>query len=135
MIEIEIVINILAFVLGMLFHKTCSDALGMGYLGLFVRVVELQALKMLKILDEDAGYVRELKIKMLKQAGVEGESIKFIKGLDAEALRLWRESVIAHFIAAYPEKYRSRLEFTDWGGAMRQLRYVERIQNDAKQFK
>jgi len=135
MIEIEIVINILAFVLGMLFHKTCSDALGMGYLGLFVRVVELQALKMLKILDEDAGYVRELKIKMLKQAGVEGESIKFIKGLDAEALRIWRESVIAHFIAAYPEKYRSRLEFTDWGGAMRQLRYVERIQNDAKQFK
>ena len=135
MIEIEIVINILAFVLGMLFHKICSDALGMGYLGLFVRIVEFEALKMLKILDEDAGYVRQLKIKMLKQAGVEGESIKFIKGLDTESLRLWRESVIAHFIAAYPAQYRSRLEFSDWGGAMRQLRYVERAQNESKQFK
>jgi len=135
MIEIEIVVNILAFVLGMMFHKICSDAIGMGYLGLFVRVVELQALKMLQILDEDAGYVRELKIKMLKQAGVEGESIKFIKGLDAETLRIWRESVIAHFIAAYPERYRARLEFSDWNGAMRQLKYIERAQNKSKQFK
>lgn len=135
MIETEIVINILAFVLGMLFHKICSDAIGMGYLGLFVRVIEFQALKLLQILDEDAGYVRELKIKMLKQAGVEGESIKFIKGLDAETLRVWRESVITHFIAAYPERYRSRLEFNDWSGAMRQVKYVERAQNDAKQFK
>jgi len=135
MIEIEIVINILAFVLGMLFHKICSDALGMGYLGLFVRVVEFQALKMLRILDEDAGYVRELKIKMLKQAGVEGDSIKFIKGLDAEALRIWREAVITHFIASYPERYRGRLEFSDWSGAMRQVKYVERAQNEAKQFK
>jgi len=135
MIEIEVIINILAFILGMMFHKICSDAIGMGYLGLFVRVVEIQALKMLQILDEDAGYVRELKIKMLKQAGVEVDSIKFIKGLDAEALRLWRESVIVHFIAAYPERYRGRLEFTDWSGAMRQLRYIERAQNEAKQFK
>ena len=135
MIEIEIVINILAFVLGMLFHKICSDAIGMGYLGLFVRVIEFQSLKLLQILDEDAGYVRELKIKMLKQAGVEGESIKFIKDLDAESLRVWRESVIMHFIAAYPARYRSRLEFSDWTGAMRQVKYVERAQNDAKQFK
>tara|TARA_R110000744_G_scaffold5421_7_gene19175 strand:+ start:11150 stop:11557 length:408 start_codon:yes stop_codon:yes gene_type:complete len=135
MIETEILINILAFVLGMLFHKICSDAIGMGYLGLFVRVIEFQSLKLLQILDEDAGYVRELKIKMLKQAGVEGESIKFIKGLDAETLRVWRESVITHFIAAYPARYRSRLEFSDWSGAMRQVKYVERAQNDAKQFK
>ena len=135
MIETEILINILAFVLGMLFHKICSDAIGMGYLGLFVRGIEFQALKLLQILDEDAGYVRELKIKMLKQAGVEGESIKFIKGLDAEMLRVWRESVIMHFIAAYPARYRSRLEFSDWSGAMRQVKYVERAQNDAKQFK
>jgi len=135
MIEVEIVINILAFVLGMMFHKICSDAIGMGYLGLFVRVVEFQALKLLQVLDEDAGYVRELKIKMLKQAGVEGDSIKFIKDLDREALRLWRESVITHFIAAYPERYRGRLEFSDWSGAMRQVKYVERSQNETKQFK
>jgi len=107
----------------------------MGYLGLFVRVVELEALKMLQVLDEDAGYVRELKVKMLKQAGVEGESIKFIEDLDTEAVRIWRESVIAHFIAAYPEKYRSRLEFHNWAGAMRQLKYVERAANKTKQFK
>jgi len=135
MIETNIIVNILAFVIGMMFHKICSDIIGMGYLGLFVRVVELQALKMIQILDEDAGYVRELKIKMLKQAGVEGESIKFIEDLDREAVRLWRESVITHFIGAYPEKYRSRLEFHNWSGAMRQLKYVERAANKAKQFK
>jgi hypothetical protein len=135
MIEVQTIINILAFVIGMLFHKICSDIIGMGYLGLFVRVVELQALKMLQVLDEDASYVRDLKIKMLKGAGVEGESIKFIQDLDREAVRIWRETVIAHFIAAYPGKYRSRLEFSDWNGAMRQLRYVERAQNNNKQFK
>ena len=98
-------------------------------------VIEIQALKMLQVLDEDASYVRELKIKMLKAAGVEGDSIKFIQDLDQEAVRIWRETVIAHFIAAYPGKYRSRLEFNDWSGAMRQLRYIERVQNNNKQFK
>ena len=135
MIETSILVNILAFVIGMLFHKVCSDIIGMGYLGLFVRVVEIQALKMLQVLDEDAGYVRELKIKMLKQAGVEGESIKFIQDLDREAVRIWRESVIAHFISAYPEKYRSRLEFHNWDGAMRQLRYIEKSLDKATKFK
>ena len=95
----------------------------MGYLALFVRVVEIQALKMLQVLDEDAGYVRELKIKMLEQADMDKDAIKFIKDLDTEAVRIWRETVIAHFIAAYPEKYRSRLEFHNWAGAMKQLRY------------
>ena len=126
MIETGTVINILAFIIGMLFHKICSDIIGMGYLGLFVRVVEVQALKMLQVLDEDASYVRELKIKMLKQAHLDKEAVKFIKDLDEEAVRIWRETVIAHFIAAYPGKYRSRLEFHDWDGAMKQLRYVER---------
>lgn len=135
MIETSIIINILAFVIGMLFHKICSDIIGMGYLGLFVRVVEVQALKMLQVLDDDAGYVRELKIKMLKQAGVEGESIKFIESLDQEAVRIWRETVIAHFISAYPEKYRPRLEFNNWAGAMKQLRYIEKSLDKATKFK
>ena len=135
MIETGTVINILAFIIGMLFHKICSDIIGMGYLGLFVRVVEVQALKMLQVLDEDASYVRELKIKMLKQAHLDKEAVKFIKDLDEEAVRIWRETVIAHFIAAYPGKYRSRLEFHNWAGAMKQLRYVERSLDKATKFK
>ena len=135
MIETSIIVNILAFVIGMLFHKICSDIIGMGYLALFVRVVEIQALKMLQVLDEDAGYVRELKIKMLEQADMDKDAIKFIKDLDAEAVRIWRETVIAHFIAAYPEKYRSRLEFHNWAGAMKQLKYVERNLDKATKFK
>ena len=78
---------------------------------------------------------QKLNIKMLKQAGVEGESIKFIEELDTEAVRIWRETVIAHFIAAYPGKYRSRLEFHNWAGAMKQLRYVERNLDKASKFK
>ena len=107
----------------------------MGYLALFVRVVEIQALKMLQVLDEDAGYVRELKIKMLEQANMDKDAIKFIKDLDTEAVRIWRETVIAHFIAAYPEKYRSRLEFHNWAGAMKQLKYIERSLDKATKFK
>ncbi len=135
MIETNIIVNILAFVIGMLFHKICSDIIGMGYLGMFVRVVEIQALKMLQVLDEDAGYVRKLKIKMLKQADMDKDAVKFIEELDTEAVRIWRETVIAHFIAAYPGKYRSRLEFHNWAGAMKQLRYVERNLDKATKFK
>jgi hypothetical protein len=119
----------------MLFHKICSDIIGMGYLALFVRVVEIQTLKMIQVIDEDAGYVQELKIKMLKQANVGEDSIKFIKELDQEAIRIWRETVIMHFIAAYPEKFRNRLEFHNWAGAMKQLRYVEKNLSKTKQFK
>ena len=133
--ETSIIINILIFIVGMLFHKICSDIIGMGYLALFVRVVEIQTLKMIQVIDEDAGYVQELKIKMLKQANVGEDSIKFIKELDQEAIRIWRETVIMHFIAAYPEKFRNRLEFHNWAGAMKQLRYVEKNLSKTKQFK
>tara|TARA_R110000824_G_C15025830_1_gene658844 strand:+ start:527 stop:886 length:360 start_codon:yes stop_codon:yes gene_type:complete len=118
----------------MLFHKICSDTIGMGYVALFLRVVELQALKMLQIVANDAEYIQETKINLLRGLNTPEDEIKFIKNIDRQTLDTWRETVILHFIAAYPEKYRHQLEFADWGGAMRQIKYIERKQNQKKHF-
>jgi hypothetical protein len=119
----------------MLFHKICSDALGMGYVALFVRVIELEALKMLQIIANNVEFIKDKKIKLLRELNTPEEEIKFIKDIDERMLDSWKESVIIHFIAAYPGKYRNQIEFRDWRGAMKQLRHIEKQRANKKQFK
>tara|TARA_R110000824_G_scaffold216308_3_gene402968 strand:- start:1843 stop:2250 length:408 start_codon:yes stop_codon:yes gene_type:complete len=135
MVDINIVLCFLAFIIGMLFHKICSDTFGMGYVALFIRVVELQTLKMLQVVANDVEFIQNTKIKLLRELDTPEEEIKFIKNVDRQTFDSWKESVILHFIAAYPEKYRHQIEFTNWRSAMSQLRYVEQKQNNKKQFK
>ena len=118
----------------MLFHKICSDTIGMGYVALFIRVIELQTLKMLQIVANDVQFIQDTKIKLLRELNTPEEEVKFIKDIDKQTFDSWKESVIIHFIAAYPGKYRRQLEFTNWRGAMKQLRYMEQKQNNKKQF-
>jgi|TARA_E500000305_G_C3993321_1_gene223201 hypothetical protein len=113
----------------------CSDILGMGYVALFVRVIELQTLKMLRIVANDVEFVQDAKIKLLRELNTSEEEIKFIKDVDRKTFDSWKESVIIHFIAAYPGKYRNQIEFTNWQGAMKQLKYIEKQQANKKQFK
>jgi len=134
MIDIDIVINITVFFIGMFFHKICSDLIGMGYIALFVRVVEIQTLKMLQIVDNDIEFVHKIKAELLKESNIPAEKARLITETDRKTLETWRESVILHFISAYPEKYRHNLEFTNWLGAMRQIKYVEQTQRKTKKF-
>jgi len=135
MIDINLVLCFLAFIVGMLFHKICSDTLSMGYIALFIRVIELQILKMLQIIANDVEFIQESKIILLRELNIPEEEIKFIKNIDRQTFDSWKESVIMHFIAAYPGKYRNQIQFKDWQGAMRQIRYIEKQQANKKQFK
>ena len=134
MVDINIVLCFLSFFIGMLFHKISSDLIGMGHVALFLRVIEIQALKMLQVVGEDVEFIHTIKTKLLKDLNTPEEEMRFIKSIDERTLGTWKEEVIAHFIAAYPGKYRHQLEFTDWRGAMRQLKYVENHQKNKKQF-
>ena len=134
MVDINLVLCFLSFVVGMLFHKICSDTLGMGYIALFIRVVELETLKMLRIIANDVEFIQDKKIKLLRELDTSEEEIKFIKDIDRQTFDSWKESVIIHFIAAYPGKYRRQIEFTNWRGAMKQLKYTETQQAKKKQF-
>jgi hypothetical protein len=126
MIDVDIVLFFLTFVIGMLFHKMASDILGMSHLSLFIKVIEIQTLKMLQIVANDVEYIQETKLKLLKDLNTSEEEIKFIQGVDERTFNTWKESVIIHFIAAYPGKYRRQIEFRNWKGAMKQLNYVEK---------
>ncbi len=134
MVDINLVLCFLSFVVGMLFHKICSDTLGMGYVALFIRVVELETLKMLQIIANDVEFIQDKKIKLLRELDTSEEEVKFIKDIDRQMFDSWKESVIIHFIAAYPGKYRRQIEFTSWRGAMKQLKYIETQQAKKKQF-
>jgi hypothetical protein len=126
MIDVDIILFFLTFVIGMLFHKMASDILGMGHLSLFIKVIEIQTLKMLQIVANDVEYVQETKLKLLRDLNTSEEQIKFIRSIDERTFNTWKESVIIHFIAAYPGKYRRQIEFRNWKGAMNQLNYVEK---------
>ncbi len=104
MVDINIVLCFLSFVVGMLFHKICSDTLGMGYVSLFIRMIELETLKMLQIVATDIEFIQNSKIKFLKELNTSEDETKFIKDVDRQTLDSWQEGVIIHFIAAYPGK-------------------------------
>ena len=90
---------------------------------------------MLQIIANDVEFIQESKIILLRELNIPEEEIKFIKNIDRQTFDSWKESVIMHFIAAYPGKYRNQIQFKDWQGAMRQIRYIEKQQANKKQFK
>tara|TARA_R100001509_G_C4853893_1_gene211042 strand:+ start:263 stop:664 length:402 start_codon:yes stop_codon:yes gene_type:complete len=126
MIELDFVLYFLVFIVGMLFHKISSDILGMSHLSIFIKIIEIQSLKMLQIVASDVEYIQETKLKLLRDLNTPEEEIKFIRSVDEQTFKTWKEAVILHFIASYPDRYKRQIEFSDWRGAMKQLNYVEK---------
>ena len=80
-------------------------------------------LKLLIICLESTSYMQTLKIKTMKDMGVEENVIKLTKNVDELAFATWKKSMVEAINVAYQGSY-TRHHFYDWNGV---LDYAEKL--------
>ena len=83
------------------------------------RLVELSCLQMLALTIEDASFVKETKLVMMRRTKAFDENqIKLTKNTDNQLMKTWKENSIKKMLSRYPENLRSVARYSNWGTAM-----------------
>lgn len=115
--------NILIFGFG----AVCGIIMYRGLLVLYVanismnafRMVELSCLQMLALTIEDAAFVKETKLVVMRKTNAFDENqIKITKNLDNQLMKTWKENSIKKMLSRYPESLRNAARYSNWGTAM-----------------
>ena len=114
----------LFFVAGILFSKIFSAILDIGVVTQFSRLMSDRILIPLIMIAQELEYLRQLKIEVLKEKGLNEEQIKFQLSLFDKWFASWKESVIISFISSAPQPLKKDLPFNDWASA---TKYVEKL--------
>jgi len=114
----------LFFVAGIIFSKIFSTILDIGVVTQFSRLMSDRILIPLIMIAQEVEYLRQLKMEVLKEKGLDEEQIKFQLSLFDKWFTSWKESVIISFISSAPQPLKKDLPFYDWASA---TRYVEKL--------
>ena len=114
----------LFFVAGILFSKIFSAILDIGVVTQFSRLMSDRILIPLIMIAQELEYLRQLKVEVLKEKGLDEEQIKFQLSLFDKWFTSWKESVIISFISSAPQPLKKDLPFNDWASA---TKYVEKL--------
>ena len=114
----------LFFVAGILFSKIFSAILDIGVVTQFSRLMSDRILIPLIMIAQELEYLRQLKVEVLKEKGLDEEQIKFQLSLFDKWFASWKESVIISFISSAPQPLKKDLPFNDWASA---TKYVEKL--------
>jgi hypothetical protein len=114
----------LFFVAGIIFSKIFSGFLDIGITTQFSRLMSDRILIPLIMIAQELEYLRQLKMEVLKEKGLDEEQIKFQLSLFDKWFTSWKESVIISFISSAPQPLKKDLPFHDWASA---TRYVEKL--------
>jgi len=114
----------LFFVAGILFSKIFSAILDIGVVTQFSRLMSDRILIPLIMIAQELEYLRQLKVEVLKEKGLDEEQIKFQLSLFDKWFTSWKESVIISFISSSPQPLKKDLAFHDWASA---TKYVEKL--------
>jgi hypothetical protein len=114
----------LFFVAGILFSNIFSAFLDLGITVQFARIMSDRILIPLIMIAQELEYLRELKIEVLKQKGLDEKDIQFQLSLFDKWFTNWKESIIVSFISTAPESIKKEFPFNDWASA---TKYVEKL--------
>lgn len=114
----------LFFVAGILFSKIFSAFLDLGIIVSFSRLMSDRILIPLIMIAQELEYLRQLKIEVLKQKGLDQKDIEFQLALFDKWFTNWKESIIISFISSAPQPVKKDLPFNDWASA---TKYVEKL--------
>lgn len=76
------------------------------------------------MIAQELEYLRQLKIEVLKQKGLDQKDIEFQLALFDKWFTNWKESIIISFISSAPQPVKKDLPFNDWASA---TKYVEKL--------
>ena len=117
----EFHIVLLAFFLGMVFHKIFASLFVIGVATNFSRNMSVQALKLLRAVVTNVNAALEIKYDLI---GTNEETKKMIvqmRVIDQANLQVWKAVAIKSYIRSHPPLFQKELIFNDWDSAMNHL--------------
>ena len=107
------------FLSGALLYLVLSKLIYVSQAVVFFRDIQLHSLWLLKRLQDDITFMREIKYEVMEDCKLPPDQIKHIKAIDSEVLTFWKESIIMKFKDSLPLKYKVIVSFNSWDEAMK----------------
>ena len=107
------------FLSGALLYLVLSKLIYVSQAVVFFRDIQLHSLWLLKRLQDDITFMREIKYEVMEDCKLPPDQIKHIKAIDSEVLTFWKESIIMKFKDSLPLKYKGIVSFNSWDEAMK----------------
>ena len=117
----SLLMGIVWAVFGAISFKVASSLFSFGHYSLFAKKVLTHSLMLVGTVVEDLAFTRELKYLQMAKSGMSPEEIDFIKKVDEQALKNWKESSINLFKGSFPGPLESIVKFNNWKEAMQEL--------------
>ena len=115
---------IVGTLLGILVYRFFSRLYGASVSTMLLRVAELYCLQLLVAAHDDLVFLKETKIKIMKDLKLTENQIKIAKNIDEVHIKRWKHKSIQQLLLRYPVSFRVKAQYHDWNSAMS---YLEKI--------
>ena len=115
-----LLVAFLGFSAGYILRLLVSWMSTFSIMGVFVRLVAQDILKLMGVIVYQVSYMEQLCVMSVETMKGKEEAKKLRNDLEYD-FEEWKKEAIKNFIEEYPESYKWQLEFDDWEGALKSL--------------
>lgn len=109
---------IVGTLIGILLYRFFSRLYGASVSTMLLRVSEFHCLQLLVIAHDDLLFLKETKIKIMKDLKLTENQIKITGNIDEIRIKRWKHKSIQQLLSNYPVSFREKVEYDDWNSAM-----------------
>ena len=120
----ELGADVFWFFLGVVAAVFLTRLLSITHAAMLVNDAINGSLLMLSKIHEDVAFIRELKIKQMREAGMEQSQVRKFEKIDNQMIKNWKETVVQNMISSSPPSFKRIMKFNDWKGAMEYLNSI-----------
>ena len=115
------IIGLICFVFGYITHKLFSSLLNFGRTIILCKQMIVDCLYISLIMTEDIVFVRQLKVKEMRDLGITEKTISHSQAIYDRTMSDWKDACIRKIMISCPATMRDQLKFDDWPGAVKYL--------------
>ena len=123
---IQLMILACVYFFGVFSCRYASRLFEISHAARLVEKAVYRSLLICSVIHEDVVFLKEIKLKQLKEAGYEKNQIKKFMEMDEQITSNWKESVVQNILINSPREFSFATKFTNWKEAMSQLNEMHR---------
>jgi hypothetical protein len=124
--DLQLVALVVAFFIGVFGCRFATHFFEVCHAAILVEKTVYHCLLMCAKVHEDLVFLREIKLKHLKEGEFTTSQVREFQEVDGQILTNWKESIIQSMLISAPPSFGFTLKFTNWREAMEQLREMRK---------
>jgi len=124
--DLQLVALAVAFFMGVFGCRFATHFFDVCHAAILVEKTVYHCLLMCAKVHEDLVFLREIKLKHLKEGEFTNSQVREFQDVDVQILTSWKESIIQSILINTPPSFGFITKFTNWKEAMEQLREMRK---------